>query len=184
MHITVPCICTHSSSPLGILHHHLLYFSAFNYGSFIHLLFYSQSCCAAAMMAEVLSSACAGTSESQLSALLSMHRKLLVSQDGKPSSMLKGVEDSLNRLSKVPGHKVPTLMIYGCCHTRVSKFPWWGTQCWYCCSLDTESTVGIPNHTVQCKCKHMYFKFFWNTNVYSSSCVVLILLICSIVHMP
>ncbi|XP_029305800.1 cilia- and flagella-associated protein 46 isoform X3 [Cottoperca gobio] len=59
-----------------------------------------QSCCTAAMMAEVLSSACAGTSVSQLSALLSLHRKLLLSQEESPSSMLNGVEDSLNSLSK------------------------------------------------------------------------------------
>lgn len=131
--------------------------SAFNYSSFIHLLLYSQSCCTAAMMAEVLSSACAGTSVSQLSALLSLRRNLLVSQEERPSSMLKGVEDSLNRLSKVPGHKAPTLMIYGCCHTQLSKFPWWGTQYWCCYSLYSESTVGIPSHTVQCSCKHTSF---------------------------
>lgn len=80
-------------------------------------------------MAEVLSSACADTSVSQLSALLGLHRKLLLSQEERPSSMLKGVEDSLNRLSKVPGHNPPpppththTLMIYGCCHTQLGKF--------------------------------------------------------------
>ncbi|KAM8739310.1 cilia- and flagella-associated protein 46 isoform 1-T1 [Acanthopagrus schlegelii] len=63
-----------------------------------------QSCCTAATMAEVLSSACADTSVSQLSALLSLHRKLLVSQEERPSSMLKGVEDSLNSLSKSFSH--------------------------------------------------------------------------------
>ncbi|XP_034754581.1 cilia- and flagella-associated protein 46 isoform X3 [Etheostoma cragini] len=63
-----------------------------------------QSCCTAAMMAEVLRSACAGTRVSQLSALLSLHRKLLLSQEERPSSMLKGVEDSLNSLSKGFSH--------------------------------------------------------------------------------
>ncbi|XP_056252103.1 cilia- and flagella-associated protein 46 [Seriola aureovittata] len=59
-----------------------------------------QSCCTAAMIAEVLSSACADTSVSQLSALLSLHRKLLLSQEEKPSCMLNGAKDSLNSLSK------------------------------------------------------------------------------------
>ncbi|XP_040906348.1 cilia- and flagella-associated protein 46 [Toxotes jaculatrix] len=59
-----------------------------------------QSCCTATMIAEVLNSACADTSVSQLSALLSLHRKLLLSQEERPSSMLKGVEDSLNSISK------------------------------------------------------------------------------------
>ncbi|XP_030298554.1 cilia- and flagella-associated protein 46 isoform X3 [Sparus aurata] len=63
-----------------------------------------QSCCTVATMAEVLSSACADTGVSQLSALLSLHRKLLVSQEERPSSMLKGVEDSLNSLSKPFSH--------------------------------------------------------------------------------
>ncbi|XP_073337460.1 cilia- and flagella-associated protein 46 isoform X1 [Pagrus major] len=63
-----------------------------------------QSCCTAATMAEVLSSACADTGVSQLSALLSLHRKLLISQEERPSSMLKGVEDSLNSLSKPFSH--------------------------------------------------------------------------------
>ncbi|XP_070772644.1 cilia- and flagella-associated protein 46 [Enoplosus armatus] len=59
-----------------------------------------QSCCTVATMADVLSCACAGASVSQLSALLSLHRKLLLSQEERPSSMLKGVEESLNSLSK------------------------------------------------------------------------------------
>ncbi|KAM3606725.1 uncharacterized protein V6R79_022079 [Siganus canaliculatus] len=59
-----------------------------------------QSCCTVASMTEVLHSACADTSVSQLSAVLSLHRKLLVSQEQKSSSMLKGVEDSLSTLSK------------------------------------------------------------------------------------
>ena len=92
--------------------------------SFIHLLYFSQSCCTATTMAEVLRSACAGTSVSQLSALLSLHRKLLLSQEERPSSMLKGVEDSLNSLSKVPvTNPSCALMIYGCCHTQPGKFP-------------------------------------------------------------
>lgn len=74
-------------------------------------------------MAEVLSSACADTGVSQLSALLSLHRKLLVSQEERPSSMLKGVEDSLNSLSKVLGHQTSPLMIYRCCHTQLGKLP-------------------------------------------------------------
>lgn len=67
----------------------------------------SQSCCTVAVMAKVLNSACTDTSVSQLSALLSLHRKLLLSQEERPSSMLKGAEDSLNSFSKVPGHKPP-----------------------------------------------------------------------------
>ncbi|KAI3362965.1 hypothetical protein L3Q82_011639 [Scortum barcoo] len=63
-----------------------------------------QSCCTVATMAEVLSSACAGTGVSQLSALLSLHRKLLLSHEERPSSMLKGVEDSLNSISKAFSH--------------------------------------------------------------------------------
>ncbi|KAF7668645.1 hypothetical protein LDENG_00299490 [Lucifuga dentata] len=63
-----------------------------------------QSCCSAAMMAEILSSACADSSVSQFSALLSLHRKLLFSQEERPSSILKGVEDSLNSLSKAFSH--------------------------------------------------------------------------------
>ncbi|XP_074531827.1 cilia- and flagella-associated protein 46 isoform X2 [Halichoeres trimaculatus] len=63
-----------------------------------------QSCCTVATMADVLSSACSGTSDSQLPALLSLHKKLLLSQEEKPSSMLKGVEDSLNSLSKTFSH--------------------------------------------------------------------------------
>lgn len=58
-------------------------------------------------MTEVLNSACADTSVSQLSALLSLHRKLLVSIEERPKSMLKGVEDSLNSLSKVPAPAPP-----------------------------------------------------------------------------
>ncbi|XP_041803927.1 cilia- and flagella-associated protein 46 [Chelmon rostratus] len=63
-----------------------------------------QSCCTVATMAEVLSSACTSTSVSQLSALLNLHRKLLVSQVERPSSMLKGVDDSLSSLSKAFSH--------------------------------------------------------------------------------
>ncbi|XP_045926168.1 cilia- and flagella-associated protein 46 isoform X3 [Micropterus dolomieu] len=63
-----------------------------------------QSCCTVATMAGVLSSACAVTSVSQLSALLNLHRKLLLSQEERPSSMLNRVEDSLNSLSKAFNH--------------------------------------------------------------------------------
>ncbi|XP_035810814.2 cilia- and flagella-associated protein 46 isoform X2 [Amphiprion ocellaris] len=63
-----------------------------------------QSCCTVAVMTEVLSSACADTGVSQLSALLSLRRNLLFSQEERPSSLLKGVEDSLNSLSKVFSH--------------------------------------------------------------------------------
>ncbi|XP_042358180.1 cilia- and flagella-associated protein 46 [Plectropomus leopardus] len=63
-----------------------------------------QSCCTVAVMAEVLSSACAGTSVSQLCALLSLHRKPLLSLEERPRSMLKGAEDSLNNLSKAFSH--------------------------------------------------------------------------------
>ncbi|XP_030012468.1 LOW QUALITY PROTEIN: cilia- and flagella-associated protein 46 [Sphaeramia orbicularis] len=63
-----------------------------------------QSCCALTMMAEVLSSACADTSASQFSALFSLRQTLLLSQEDRPSSMLKGAEDSLKILSKAFGH--------------------------------------------------------------------------------
>ncbi|XP_041867180.1 cilia- and flagella-associated protein 46 isoform X2 [Melanotaenia boesemani] len=63
-----------------------------------------QSCCTVSMAAEVLSSACHDTSVSKLSALLCIRRNLLLSQEGRPSSMLKGVEDSLSSLSKVFSH--------------------------------------------------------------------------------
>ncbi|XP_037829580.1 cilia- and flagella-associated protein 46 [Kryptolebias marmoratus] len=59
-----------------------------------------QTCCTVAVSAEVLSSACADSSGSQLSALLSVRRNLLLSQEERPSSRLKAVEDSLNSLSK------------------------------------------------------------------------------------
>ncbi|XP_034040296.1 cilia- and flagella-associated protein 46 [Thalassophryne amazonica] len=64
-----------------------------------------QSCCSVDVMAEVLSVACVDPSASQLSALLSLQRKLL-SQEERPSSMLKGAEDSLNSLSKAFSHLV------------------------------------------------------------------------------
>lgn len=73
--------------------------------SFIHLLFYSQSSCAVTTMAEVLSCACAGTSMSQLASLFSLHRKLLISREERPSSMLKGAVDSLSSFFKVQGHQ-------------------------------------------------------------------------------
>ncbi|XP_070834007.1 cilia- and flagella-associated protein 46 [Chaetodon trifascialis] len=63
-----------------------------------------QSCCTISTVTEVLSSACTCTSVSQLSALLNLHTKLLVSQEERPSSMLKGVEDSLSSLSKAFSH--------------------------------------------------------------------------------
>ncbi|XP_069395061.1 cilia- and flagella-associated protein 46 isoform X1 [Paralichthys olivaceus] len=63
-----------------------------------------QSCSAVAVIAEVLNSACTDTSVSQLSALLNLRRNLLGSQEERPSSMLKGAEDSLNSLSKAFGH--------------------------------------------------------------------------------
>ncbi|KAM4591923.1 cilia- and flagella-associated protein 46-like [Odontesthes bonariensis] len=63
-----------------------------------------QSCCTVSMAAEVLSFACADTKESQLSALLCIRRNLHLSREERPSSMLKGVEDSLSSLSKAFGH--------------------------------------------------------------------------------
>ncbi|KAK5853566.1 hypothetical protein PBY51_014708 [Eleginops maclovinus] len=63
-----------------------------------------QSCCTAATVAELLSRACSGSGVSQLSALLNLHRKLLLSQEERPSSRLKGVQDSLNSLSKAFSH--------------------------------------------------------------------------------
>lgn len=73
-----------------------------------HLGFCCQSCCTAVMAEEVLSSACADTSESQLSALLSVRSNILLSQEERPRCRLKEVQDSLNSLSKVPGHKEAT----------------------------------------------------------------------------
>lgn len=60
------------------------------------------------MADEVLSSACADTSESQLSALLGIRSNLLLSQEERASSRMKEVQDSLNGLSKVPGHQAAT----------------------------------------------------------------------------
>ncbi|TMS04948.1 Cilia- and flagella-associated protein 46 [Larimichthys crocea] len=59
-----------------------------------------QSSCAVATMAEVLSCACAGISVSQLASLFSLHRKLLISREERPSSMLKGAVDSLSSFFK------------------------------------------------------------------------------------
>ncbi|XP_027134224.1 cilia- and flagella-associated protein 46 isoform X3 [Larimichthys crocea] len=59
-----------------------------------------QSSCAVTTMAEVLSCACAGTSMSQLASLFSLHRKLLISREERPSSMLKGAVDSLSSFFK------------------------------------------------------------------------------------
>ncbi|XP_029962388.1 cilia- and flagella-associated protein 46 [Salarias fasciatus] len=63
-----------------------------------------QSCCTVAAMAGVLHSACTDTGASQLAALLSIRRNLLLSQEEKPSSMLKAVENSLTGLSKTFCH--------------------------------------------------------------------------------
>ncbi|KAM6916250.1 cilia- and flagella-associated protein 46 [Xenentodon cancila] len=63
-----------------------------------------QSCCTVATVAEVLNAACADTDVSQLAALLSVRKNLLLSQEQRPSSMLKGVENSLNSLSKAFSH--------------------------------------------------------------------------------
>ncbi|KAF3842493.1 hypothetical protein F7725_024444 [Dissostichus mawsoni] len=71
--------------------------------SFITLLLFSQSCCTVASVAEVLGCACSGSGVSQFSALLNLHRMLLLSQEERPS-MLKGVQDSLNSLSKAFSH--------------------------------------------------------------------------------
>ncbi|XP_075891746.1 cilia- and flagella-associated protein 46 isoform X3 [Nelusetta ayraudi] len=68
-----------------------------------HLALY-QSCCATAAMAEVLTSACADTCTSQLSALLTLRGKLQLSAAERPNGMLKRVEDSLNALSKAFSH--------------------------------------------------------------------------------
>lgn len=108
----------------------MMFFNKNTYGNSLRLtalsstrLLYSQSCHTVAVMAEVLNSACADTSASQLSALLSIRRNLLLSLEERPSSMIREVEDSLSSLSKVAGHQTPMLMIYGFCHTQLSKFP-------------------------------------------------------------
>ncbi|XP_043992577.1 cilia- and flagella-associated protein 46 isoform X2 [Gambusia affinis] len=59
-----------------------------------------QSCCTVAMAAKLLNCACADTSVSQLSALLSLHRNLFVSQEMRSSSMLKRSEEQLLHLFK------------------------------------------------------------------------------------
>lgn len=74
----------------------------------------SQSCSTAVMMTKVLSSACADTSVSQLSALLSLHRNLLLTQEERPSSMLKGAKDSLCSLSKVRYHPCMRVSVRAC----------------------------------------------------------------------
>ncbi|KAM9561024.1 cilia- and flagella-associated protein 46 isoform 6-T6 [Salvelinus alpinus] len=70
-------------------------------GQYLALL---QSCSCTAMMADILRSACTDTRVSQLSALLNLHSNLLPSQEETPTSLLKGVEDSLNGLSKTYSH--------------------------------------------------------------------------------
>ncbi|KAK6328847.1 hypothetical protein J4Q44_G00008250 [Coregonus suidteri] len=70
-------------------------------GQYLALL---QSCSCTAMMADILRSACTDTRVSQLSTLLNLHRNLLPSQEETPTSLLKGVEDSLNGLSKAYSH--------------------------------------------------------------------------------
>ncbi|XP_061818672.1 cilia- and flagella-associated protein 46 isoform X2 [Nerophis lumbriciformis] len=59
-----------------------------------------QSAFAVDIMAEVLNSACVDTSVSQLAALLSLHTKLYVSEEGRSTRMLEGVKYSLNSISK------------------------------------------------------------------------------------
>ncbi|KAM9847487.1 cilia- and flagella-associated protein 46 [Aulostomus maculatus] len=59
-----------------------------------------QSASTVAMMADVLCSVCADSSVSQLSALLSLYRKRLLSQEERPSSMLKKVENPPTNISK------------------------------------------------------------------------------------
>ncbi|XP_061693623.1 cilia- and flagella-associated protein 46 isoform X2 [Syngnathoides biaculeatus] len=59
-----------------------------------------QSACTVDVMADILSLACDDTSVSQLSALLSLYRKLCASQDGRPTKMLEGVRHTLNSISK------------------------------------------------------------------------------------
>ncbi|XP_061914763.1 cilia- and flagella-associated protein 46 isoform X8 [Entelurus aequoreus] len=59
-----------------------------------------QSAFAVDVMAEVLNSACVDTSVSQLAALLSLHTKLYVSEEGRSTRMLEGVKHSLNSISK------------------------------------------------------------------------------------
>ncbi|XP_056147442.1 cilia- and flagella-associated protein 46 [Lampris incognitus] len=63
-----------------------------------------QSCGSAAMMAEVLTTACSDTSKSQFSALLSLHRNLLLSQEESPGGLLKETEYALSSLFKAHSH--------------------------------------------------------------------------------
>lgn len=75
------------------------------------------------MMADILRSACTDTRVSQLSALLNLHSNLLPSQEETPTSLLKGVEDSLNGLSKVLSHKIPSIQQMFSRHHRDSLEP-------------------------------------------------------------
>ncbi|XP_047458245.1 cilia- and flagella-associated protein 46 isoform X2 [Mugil cephalus] len=63
-----------------------------------------QSCCTVSVMAEALGCVCSDTGVSQLSALLGIRRNLLLSQEERPSSVLTGVEDFLNKLCKAFSH--------------------------------------------------------------------------------
>ncbi|KAM9810017.1 cilia- and flagella-associated protein 46 isoform 2-T2 [Syngnathus typhle] len=59
-----------------------------------------QSACTVDVMADVLNLACDDISVSQLSALLSLYRKVAVSQEGRATKVLEGVRRSLNSISK------------------------------------------------------------------------------------
>ncbi|KAJ8014503.1 hypothetical protein DPEC_G00040900 [Dallia pectoralis] len=63
-----------------------------------------QSCSCAALMTDVVRSACTDICVSQLSELLSQHRNLLDSREDILASLLTGVEDSLSAYTKVYSH--------------------------------------------------------------------------------
>ncbi|XP_078788201.1 cilia- and flagella-associated protein 46 isoform X5 [Oryzias latipes] len=64
-----------------------------------------QSCCAAAAAAAaVLSCTGAGASSAQLPALLSIRTNLLLSEEERPSSMLKGVSKAFRHVTVAPNH--------------------------------------------------------------------------------
>ncbi|XP_067091811.1 cilia- and flagella-associated protein 46 [Osmerus mordax] len=70
-------------------------------GQYMALL---QSCSCVCLLADVVSSACSDTRVSRLSALLNLHRNLLITQEDIPRRLLGAAEDSLHSLSQVYSH--------------------------------------------------------------------------------
>lgn len=132
---------------MSVLPHYLQFLCLPRISKSIWFLFSlsTQSCCTASAMADVLSCACADTSTSQLSALLNLHKNVMVLQKERSSRMLEEVEDSLSKLSKVPSHKPsPSLNDWWMLSYAVQKIP---LRIYRCCnSLCSECTVGFQSH--------------------------------------